>query len=171
MILITSSGIYQYHHTNTSNMGCEILHYQWVCYKEDLDDISHCGYFMEYANNTVVILYWNPDQPFAIHRDYCDRLYEYNSHIFVEYKNTPGSLLLQKYPEILLHRLYLLNLIPFELNHTFTQFFDTKIIAYEIDLPTSGNKIRLNLLDDEYFTIPYVIDTIPNSLAVHQLPT
>ena len=28
-----------------------------------------------------------------------------------------------------------------------------------------------NLLDDEYFTIPFVTDTIPNSPAGHQVPT
>ena len=35
----------------------------------------------------------------------------------------------------------------------------------------SRNEIIFNLLGDEDFTIPYVIDTIPNSSAVHQLPT
>ena len=45
------------------------------------------------------------------------------------------------------------------------------MIRYEIELPPSGNKIGFNLLDDEDFTIPYLIDTIPNSPAGHQLPT
>ena len=31
--------------------------------------------------------------------------------------------------------------------------------------------IGFNLLDDEYFTLPYVTDTIPDSPAGHQLPT
>ena len=40
-----------------------------------------------------------------------------------------------------------------------------------MELPPSGNKVGFNLLDDEYFTIPYITDTIPNSPAGHQLPT
>ena len=32
-------------------------------------------------------------------------------------------------------------------------------------------KIGFNLLDDEDFTIPYAIDTIPNSPVSHKLPT
>ena len=46
-----------------------------------------------------------------------------------------------------------------------------KILAYEIELPSSGKKTGFNLIDDEYFTIPYVTDTIPNSPAGHKLPT
>ena len=34
-----------------------------------------------------------------------------------------------------------------------------------------GNKIGLNLLDDEDFTIQYVLDTITNLLSSHQIPT
>ena len=30
-------------------------------------------------------------------------------------------------------------------------------------------KVDFNLLDDEYFTIPYITDTIPNSSASHEL--
>ena len=58
-----------------------------------------------------------------------------------------------------------------ELDLTSTPFCDTKIITYEIELPPSGNKIGFNLLDDEYFTIPFVTKTIPNSPSGHQLPT
>ena len=36
---------------------------------------------------------------------------------------------------------------------------------------SSWKEIGLNLLDDRYFTIPYVVDTIPNSPAGHQLLT
>ena len=43
------------------------------------------------------------------------------------------------------------------------------MITYEIELPPSGKKVGFNLLDDEYFTIPYITDTISNSSAVHQL--
>ena len=49
--------------------------------------------------------------------------------------------------------------------------FDTQIITYETDLPTSGKKIGFNLLNKEDFTIPYVTDTIPNLSAGRQLPT
>ena len=45
------------------------------------------------------------------------------------------------------------------------------IITYEIDLPPSGNKVGFNLLDDEYFTIPYITNKIPNSPDGHQLPS
>ena len=40
---------------------------------------------------------------------------------------------------------------------------------YEIELPPDGRNIVPGLLDDEYFTIPYVIDTIPNSPDGHQI--
>ena len=60
-------------------------------------------------------------------------------------------------------------MIPCKLNLTSTQFRDEKIITYDIDLPPSGKKIGFNLLDDEYFTIPYITYTIPNSPAGHQL--
>ena len=38
-------------------------------------------------------------------------------------------------------------------------------------VPSIWKKGGFILLDDEYFTIPYVIETIPNSPASHQLPT
>ena len=62
-------------------------------------------------------------------------------------------------------------MIPCELDLSSNPFPDTNILTYEIDLPLSGKKIGFNLLDDEYFTIPYVTDTIPNSPSVYQLPT
>ena len=34
------------------------------------------------------------------------------------------------------------------------------MLTYEIELPPSGKKFGFNLLDDEDFTMPYVIDTI-----------
>ena len=61
-------------------------------------------------------------------------------------------------------------MIQCELDLTPTQFCYTKIIMYEIELPPSGKRIGFNLLDGEYFTIPYVTDTIPNSPAGHQIP-
>ena len=61
-------------------------------------------------------------------------------------------------------------MIPCELDLTSTTFRDTTIITYEIDLPTSVKKVGFNLMDDEYFTFPYITDTIPNSPSDHQLP-
>ena len=54
--------------------------------------------------------------------------------------------------------------------HANLSIFDTTILTNEIELPPSGNKVGFDLLDDEYFTIPYITDTIPNSSSGHQLP-
>ena len=62
--------------------------------RNNIDDRSNCGYFMGYAATTGVVLYWNPDQPFVIHRAHHVWFDEYNYHISVEYKHTPDSLLL-----------------------------------------------------------------------------
>ena len=62
-------------------------------------------------------------------------------------------------------------MIPYELHLTSTTFSDTIILTYRIYLPLAGKKIGFNLLDDEDFTITYVIDTIPNSPASNKLPT
>ena len=53
-------------------------------------------------------------------------------------------------------------MIPCELDLTFTPFCDTTMLTYEIELPTSENKVGFNLLDDEDFTIPHITDTTPN---------
>ena len=62
-------------------------------------------------------------------------------------------------------------MISCKLNITATTFHDAKILTYGIDLSPDENKMCLNLLDNEYFTIPYIIGTITNSPAGHQLPT
>ena len=62
-------------------------------------------------------------------------------------------------------------MIKYELDLTSTLFCDTKILTYEICLPSSVKKDGFNLMSDEYFTIPSITDTIPNSPVVHQLPT
>ena len=85
--------------------------------------------------------------------------------------HTPSYLPLQQYPDSILHHSNQINLIPCELDLKSTPFGDIKIIIYEIDLRPSRKKIGLNLLDDKYFTIPYVINTIPNSPAGHHLLT
>ena len=56
-----------------------------------------------------------------------------------------------------------------EVDITSTPFCDTKILTYKIEEHPSGKKVRFYLLDYEYFTISYVIDTIPNSPAGHEL--
>ena len=89
----------------------------------------------------------------------------------IEDKHTPVSLLLRQDPEGHIHNSDLLNLIPCELDLTSTPFIDETIIIYDIELPPSRKKIGFNLLDDEAFTIPYIIDTIHNSPAIHQLPS
>ena len=97
--------------------------------RNKLDYKSHSSYFIGYAASTGVIIYWNPDKHFVIHRDHRFWSEEYNSHIYIEYNHTPGSLLLQQYTESLIHNLDILNLIPRELDLTYTPFFDTITIA------------------------------------------
>ena len=109
--------------------------------KKKLDDRSHQAYFMGYAVTIGVIIYWKPDQPFIIHRAHQVWFDEYNSHLSIEDKHTPGSLLLSKYNEGHIHDSDLLNLIPCDLDLTSTPFSDETIIAYYIELPHSGNKI------------------------------
>ena len=125
---------------------------------------------MGYLDNTVVILYWKPDQLFFIYKAHHVWFDEYNSRLTIEYKHTPGYLLLRQNTESCVHNSDFLNLIPCEINIKYTLSSDKKIIIFEIELPSSGKKVGSNLLDDEYFTIPYITDTIPNSPVVHQLP-
>ena len=137
--------------------------------RNKLDDISRSGYFMGYEATTGIIIYWKPYKPFVIHRSHHAWFDEYNYHLSIEDKHTPGSLLLQQDPESLLHNSDLINSISSELDIKSTIFCDTIILTYEIELTPAGMKIGFNLLDDEYFTITYVIDTIQNSPA-GQLP-
>ena len=85
---------------------------------------------MGYTATTIVIIYWKPYQPFVVHRYHHVCYDEYNYFLYIEDKHTPGSLLLRKYPEILIHNSDLLNLIPCELAITSTPFSDTTIITY-----------------------------------------
>ena len=80
--------------------------------RKKLDDISHRCYFMGYAAITGLILYWKTYHNFFIHRAHHVCLDEYNYHLSIEYKHTTGYLIIQQYPESLLHNLDLLNLIP-----------------------------------------------------------
>ena len=108
------------------------------------------------------MLYWKPYKHFFIHRDHHVWFDEYNYHISIEDKHNPCSLLLQQYPESHVQNSYLLNLIQCELDLTSTPFHDTIILTDEIELPPYDNKLCFNLLDDEYFTIPYITDKISN---------
>ena len=50
-------------------------------------------------------------------------------------------------------------------------YFIIHQFSHKIELSFDGNKIGFNILDDKYFTIPYVIDTIQNLSAGHQALT
>ena len=63
----------------------------------------------------------------------------------------------------------MLKSISFELYLTSNPFCDAKMMTYETYLPISWEKIGFNLMDDEDFTTSYIIDTIQNSSADHQL--
>ena len=107
----------------------------------------------------------------CIHRAHHVWFDEYNSCISIEYKHTPVYLLPLQYPKIHIHNSDLLNLIPFELDLTSTPFCGTIILTCEIYLRPYVNKVGFDLLDNEYFTIPYITDAIQNSPAGHQLPS
>ena len=89
--------------------------------------------------------------------------------LYTYVKYTPGSLLLQQEPTGFLQNNDKLKFIPFELDLSSTPFGYEKIITYEIELPTAGKKIGSNLMDDDEFTIPYIIGTITNYLTFHLL--
>ena len=68
---------------------------------------------------------------YCIHRSDNVWFDKYNSSFSIEDKINPGSLILQQYPESLICNSDPINLIPYELDLTFTPFSDT-IITYEI---------------------------------------
>ena len=117
---------------------------------------------MGYSSSTGVIIYWKADQTFVIHGSHHVWFDEYNYFLSINDKHTPGSLPLVQDTESCIHYSYLPDLIPCELDLTYTPFCDTKIITCEIELPHSSKNIGFNLVDDEDFTIPYVTVTIPN---------
>ena len=85
---------------------------------------------MGYSSNTGVILYCNTYQFFVVHRAHNVWFDEYNSRLSIKDKHTTSSLLLQQYPESLVHISDLLNLTPCELDITHTPFSDTTTITY-----------------------------------------
>ena len=64
-----------------------------------------------------------------------------------------------------------LNLILCELDIYSTPFGYKTTISYELEPPPTGNKIGFNLIDDDELTIPYILDTTPNSPIGHQIRT
>ena len=62
-------------------------------------------------------------------------------------------------------------MVPCYLYLTPTIFIDATIITYELELPPAGRENGFNLLDEDDFTIPYIIDTIANSLGGHKITT
>ena len=97
---------------------------------------------MGYAATTGVIIYFNHDQPFFIHRAHW--FDEYNSRLSIEDKHTIGYLLLQQYPESIIYSSCVLNLIQCELDITSTPFCDITILPYEIELLPAGKKLGFN---------------------------
>ena len=65
-------------------------------FKNDLDDRSHCGYFVVYSDTTGVIIYWKLYQSFVIHRSNYVWSDEYNYRLSIEDKHTTGYLLPQQ---------------------------------------------------------------------------
>ena len=59
-----------YKHTNICGVRVYIINGRVT--RKNIDDISHHGYLMGYSPTTVVILYWNIDQTFLIHRYHHD---------------------------------------------------------------------------------------------------
>ena len=48
--------------------GARVYIINGLAIRKKLDDRSHWGYFMGYADTTGVIIYWKPDQTFVIYR-------------------------------------------------------------------------------------------------------
>ena len=111
--------------------------------RKKLDDRSHRGYFMGYAATTRVILYWKPDKPFVIHRANHVWFDEYNSRLYIEDNQTPGSLLLWQYPESNINNLDLLKFIPCEPDLTSTPFSDTKLSHMQLSYLPLERKLVL----------------------------
>ena len=66
---------------------------------------------MVYVATTGVIIYYNPDQYFVVHRAHRVWFDECNSRLSIYDKHTPGSVLIKQYNEIHVHNSYQLNLI------------------------------------------------------------
>ena len=117
---------------------------------------------MGYAATTGAILYCKPGQTCVIRRSHHAWFDEYTSCLSIEYKHTPFSLLLQEYPEIVIHNLDPLNLIPCEIDLTSTPSSDTKTVTYEIEVTPAGKYLVsihwiINILQSLMSLIQYQI--------------
>ena len=65
----------------------------------------------------------------------------------------------------------MINLLPCDIYLRYIEFCDTTFITYELELPPNSKKIGFNLLDDDGFIIPYILNKFKNSHSNHQLPT
>ena len=117
---------------------------------------------MGYASNKVFLIYKKTDHTCNGHRFHYAWFYEYIYFIYTEDNNTLIYLLIQQYPESIINNLDMINLVPCELDLTPIPFWDSSMITYVIELPPDGKQTGFNLLDVKYFTISYIIDTIPN---------
>ena len=91
-----------------------------------------------------IIIYWKPYQPLVIHIYHHVCFDEYNYHLHIEDNYTPGSLLLQQYPESNVHNSDLLNLIPCGIDFKSTTFSDKKFSHIKLSyLPLEGKLVLI----------------------------
>ena len=81
------------------------------------------------------------------------------------------SLHLHHNPEIVLqyHHIHI-DLILYELELSDTPFMKSTIIKSELEISPQGKNSGMNLMDNDDFNIPYVVEFVPNFLAGHQFP-
>ena len=85
---------------------------------------------MGYVATTGFILYWKWEEPYYIYIAHNDWFDCYKFSVFTEDEHTTWYLLLQQYPESIIHHLGLGNLVPYELDLTCTPFFYAAIVPY-----------------------------------------
>ena len=120
--------ISSYKHINVWGLRIDIINGHVIRRKRD--NRSHYAYFVGYADTALVIIYYNQDQNFYIHRAHHDWFDEYNYCLSIEDNYTPSYLLLLQDTENLLRDLDLLNLIQCKLYLIFDPFCDTTMIKY-----------------------------------------
>ena len=126
---------------------------------------------MRCLSTTGVIFYWILNRLCYIHRAHHAWFDEYNSHVSYEENHTPGSLHLQHNSGIIFQHHYIqIDLITYELKLSDTPFTKSTIVNYELEIPPQGKKFGINLMDDDDFNIPYIVELVPNYLAGHKLP-
>ena len=116
-------------------------------------------YFLRYAATTGVIIYWKTDQTFVIHRYHHVWFGTYNSCLSIENKHTQCYLLLQQYPESLIHNSDLLNLIPCKLDVISNPFRDKKL---------SYTKLSYLILERKFNTIYWMMKILQSLISLVQ---